>query len=94
MSKKLKGSRRALVYLVLICFGGMLLSTYLFYQESQEVRRLNSHKDVLIDRLAETTLEHKRLQHQHDSLVHYYERVHGGSLDTDVPVEVAIKRKL
>lgn len=63
-----------MIYLVLLCCLGLGIMTYLFYDESQRVEELTSHKNLLIDKLAEKTLAHRQLEREHDSLMRYFEQ--------------------
>lgn len=59
---------KALVYLIVLCFLGLCFTAYLLYRNMGEVRKLNTHKEVLIDRLSEEVYETRMLKRENDSL--------------------------
>ena len=68
MTDKTKNTNRGLIYVILLCFLGLIATSYFLIRSMQEVQELTSHKKVLIRRLAEEVTAKKHLQKEVDSL--------------------------
>ena len=68
MAEKSKNPNRGLIYVILLCFVGLLVVTYFLVINMSRVRELSTHKDVLIKQLAEEVSEKKAIQKELDSL--------------------------
>jgi len=68
MTDNTKKPNRGLLYVIVLCFIGLLATGYFLATSIQEIRELNSHKKVLIRRLAEEVTAKKFLQEELDSL--------------------------
>ena len=68
MADKAKNVNKGLLYVIVLCMVGLMITSYFLITSMNEVRELNTHKDVLIRRLAEEVTEKKELQKEMDSL--------------------------
>lgn len=68
MTDKTKNTNRGLIYVILLCFVGLVATSFFLIRSMQEVHELTSHKKVLIRRLAEEVTAKKQLQKEVDSL--------------------------
>lgn len=68
MADKAKNVNKGLLYVIVLCMAGLLITSYFLATAINEVRELNTHKDVLIKRLAEEVTAKKELQKEVDSL--------------------------
>lgn len=70
-----------LIYIIILIFITLGITSFFLYQNMQEVKILKAHKKVLIDRLAEEVFAKQKLQKETDSLKKY--------LDNYQPVPVS-----
>jgi len=68
MADKTKNVNKGLLYVIVLCMVGLLITSYFLIISVNEVRELNTHKEVLIRRLAEEVTAKKELQKEVDSL--------------------------
>lgn len=68
MTDKVKGPNKGLLYVIVLCMTGLIITSYFLIVSMNEVRELNTHKDVLIRRLAEEVMAKSELQKELDSL--------------------------
>ncbi len=72
-TKRVEKKNTALVYIIVIIFITLGATAFLLYRSMEEVRVLESHKKVLMDRLGEEVLAKRKLQRQTDSLKKFVE---------------------
>lgn len=84
MTDKIKKPNRGLLYVIVLCFIGLLATSYFLATTLREVRELKSHKKVLIRRLAEEVTAKKFLQKEVDSLKLRLETQHPVPLSADL----------
>lgn len=68
MNDKAKNVNKGLLYVIVLCMAGLLITSYFLITSMNEVRELTTHKDVLIRRLAEEVKAKSELQKEVDSL--------------------------
>ncbi|WP_417600189.1 hypothetical protein [Owenweeksia hongkongensis] len=68
MTDKAKQANKGLLYVIVLCMVGLLMTAYFLVVSLNEVKELTTHKDVLIRRLAEEVMAKKELQKEVDSL--------------------------
>lgn len=68
MADKVNGPNKGLLYVIVLCMVGLIITSYFLIASMNEVRELNTHKDVLIRRLAEEVMAKSELQKELDSL--------------------------
>lgn len=71
MTNKAKVINTGLVYVIVLCFIGLLLTAFYLHKYMNRCRELDLHKKVLIDRLAEEVHDKGVFKHKYDSLVNY-----------------------
>lgn len=85
-SKRSSSRYMGLVYIIAVTFIALLVTAYFLQNSMEEVKTLQSHKKVLINRLAEEVHAKKLLQHRADSLEKYLDATTpvAGSVSSDV----------
>ena len=68
MADKVKTPNKGLLYVIVLCMVGLIITSYFLVENMNKVRELNTHKDVLIKRLAEEVTAKTELQKEVDSL--------------------------
>ena len=68
MTDKAKNVNKGLLYVIVLCMVGLIITSYFLISSMNEVRELTTHKDVLIRRLAEEVTAKTELQKEVDSL--------------------------
>ncbi len=69
MATPTKKTVKALATLIVICFIGLVVTSFMLVKNHSKLRELRSQKKVLIEQLAEEVLARQRLQKHLDSLV-------------------------
>lgn len=80
-TKRVEKKNIGLIYIIILIFVTLGITSFFLYQNMQEVKTLQAHKRVLMDRLAEEVFAKQKLQKETDSLKKY--------LDSYQPVPVS-----
>lgn len=69
MASENKRTTTTLVWILVFTFLCLCVSSFFLYQQTEEVRALNSQKSVLVRQLADEVLAKQRIKKQMDSLI-------------------------
>ncbi len=71
-SRRVQQKNIGLVYIIVIIFITLGITSYFLFDNMNQVRFLESQKSVLIDRLGEELLLKQQLKKKNDSIIEYW----------------------
>ena len=84
MIKKTNAANKGLLAVILLCFIGLIFTAFFLIRSMNKVHELESHKKVLINRLAEEVFANRKLQKEVDSLSKTLETYGASAISPDV----------